>query len=135
VELAALRGVEVIATAGPLNAGRVGDLGAAHVFDYNDAGWVEQARRASGGNGVDAAVNAARGGELSVLSVVADGGRFATITGAPPVEERGISIANVYVRPDGTQLAQLASLLGEGRLSISVGPVHPLDKAGGALAE
>jgi NADPH:quinone reductase-like Zn-dependent oxidoreductase len=130
VQLAALRGANVLATAGPRSADRVQRLGAVQVLDYNDRGWVDTARQV----GVDAAANTAREGEQDVLATVRDGGRFVTITGAPPDEERGISIMNLYVRSDGEQLGRLASLLGEGRLKIAIASVHPLAEAGEALA-
>src|SRR4051812_12866568 len=42
VSMAALRGVEVIATAGPRNRERVSDSGAATVIDYHDPDWTAQ---------------------------------------------------------------------------------------------
>ena len=50
-----------------------------------------------------------------------DGGRFATLTGAPPSPERGVSIANVYVRADGEQLQQLARPLAERAIPAAIG--------------
>jgi hypothetical protein len=43
-------------------------------------------------------------------------GRLATITSDPPPPERGITIADVYVRPDGARLAALTEALSEGLL-------------------
>ena len=60
---------------------------------------------------------------------------MATITGAPPPEERGISITNVIVRPDGDQLRLLAASLGEGKLHIDIGASYPLKGAAEALAQ
>src|SRR6266566_8977165 len=59
VALAALRGAEVIATAGPASQQRVAALGARHIIDYHDQGWPEQVRELTGGRGVAAAANAA----------------------------------------------------------------------------
>lgn len=134
VELASVRGVDVVATAGPLSLDRLRGLGAREVFDYQDISWPEQVRRMTGGAGVRAAANAAPGGAKAALQTVADGGRLATITSDPPPEERGISVANVYVHPDGTQLAVLASLLGHGRLTISVAASYRIEDAGTGLA-
>lgn len=135
VQLAALRGARVIATAGRASADRVRDLGAAEVFDYRDAEWPAKARQAAGGQGVDAAANAARGSAALALGVVADGGRLATITSDPPAGERGIEVSDVYVRPDGRRLADLAELLGDGRLTVTVGATCGLEDAGAALAD
>ncbi|WIX76651.1 NADP-dependent oxidoreductase [Amycolatopsis carbonis] len=133
VQLAALRGVRVIATAGPSSAARVTQAGAAEVVDYHDSRWPERARELTGGVGVDAAINAVPGGSAEVIVALREGGRMATITGDPPAVERGISIADVYVRPDATQLAELCALLGDGRLTMSVGAVLPLADAATAL--
>src|SRR4051812_49701347 len=88
-------GARVIATASESSAARVMALGADVVVDYHDPEWTSQARDAAGSSGIRAAVNAADGGEADALSTLADGGRLATITGAPPPEERGITITNL----------------------------------------
>jgi NADPH:quinone reductase-like Zn-dependent oxidoreductase len=134
VALARLRGVRVIATAGPRSAERLAPLGVESVLDYHDAGWPQEVRAMTGGAGVSAAVNAAPGGEPEALSTVADGGRFVTITGAPPAAERGVSIADLYVRADGPQLRELATALGERRLQVPVAGTYELGRAADALA-
>lgn len=133
VELASVRGIHVIATAGPLSLDRVRGLGAREVFDYHAISWPEHVRRLTGGAGVTAAANAAPGGATAALQTVADGGRLATITSDPPPEERGISVTNVYVRADGSQLATLAAMLGDGRLTLSVAASYPIEEAGAGL--
>jgi NADPH:quinone reductase-like Zn-dependent oxidoreductase len=126
VLIAAERGAEVIATAGPTSAERVKQLGAAQVLDYHDEGWPEQVR-------VSAAVNAAGGGAVDTLRAVADGGRFATITSDAPPEERGIRMTTLYVRPDGPQLRELAPLLEQERFRPAVVATYGLDEAEAAL--
>ncbi|MEV6904993.1 NADP-dependent oxidoreductase [Amycolatopsis sp. NPDC051372] len=133
VQLAALRGVRVIATAGPSSAVRVAQGGAAEIVDYHDARWPDRVRELTGGVGVDAAVNTVPGGSADAVLALREGGQMATITGDPPAAERGISVADVYVRPDATQLAELCALLGDGRLALSVGTVLPLAEAAAAL--
>ena len=133
VQLAATKGVKVLATAGPTSAERVRSFGAVAVFDYRDPGWPDQARQRAGAEGVAAAVNAARGGATIALSVVAPRGRLATITVDPPIPERGIKVFDVYVRPDGGQLEALATLLGDGRLSLNVSGRYSLREASRAL--
>jgi NADPH:quinone reductase-like Zn-dependent oxidoreductase len=59
VALGALRGAQVIATAGPASQQRVSALGARQVIDYDDQEWPEQVRAITGRHGVAAAVNAA----------------------------------------------------------------------------
>jgi NADPH:quinone reductase-like Zn-dependent oxidoreductase len=134
VELAARRGATVIATASPRSAERLTALGAAEVLDYHDPAWTSRALGVAGSSGVRAAANAARGGEGDALRAVADGGRLATIAGAPPLEQRDITVANVFVRPDGEQLRRLAASLAAGDLHVDVHATYPLARAAEALA-
>jgi NADPH:quinone reductase-like Zn-dependent oxidoreductase len=133
VQLAIARGATVVATAGPSSAARVRGYGAHVVLDYHDPDWPARVRDASpGGHGVRAAVNVARGGAATTLQAVA-GGRLATITGDPPHPERGITVADVYVRADGARLAALVAALAEGLLSLHVAATLPLAEAATAL--
>jgi NADPH:quinone reductase-like Zn-dependent oxidoreductase len=134
VQLAVARGATVIATAGPSSAGRVQGYGARVVLDYHDPDWPTRVRVASpGARGVDAAVNAVRGGAAASLQAVADDGRLATITGDPPPRERGVTVAEVYVRADGARLAALVAALADGLVSLHVGATFPLAGAATAL--
>jgi NADPH:quinone reductase-like Zn-dependent oxidoreductase len=131
VNLAALRGARVIATAG--QAGRARALGAAHVFDYHEPDWPARVRAlTSGGVGVDAAVNAARSGSADAVRTVRNGGRLATITGDLPPAERGIALSDIVVVPDGPRLARLVPLLVPD--AIMVGASYPLAEAAAAMA-
>ena len=134
VQLAIMRGATVLATAGPASAPRIRGYGATAVFDYHDPGWPSRVREAShGGRGVTAAVNTARGGAAAAIEAVADGGRLATITGDPPRPERGVTVADVYVRPDGARLAALVAALVDGTLSLHLGAAVPLVEAAAVL--
>jgi NADPH:quinone reductase-like Zn-dependent oxidoreductase len=134
VQLAVMRGATVVATAGPSSAARVSGYGAAAVFDYHDPAWPVRVREGSrGGRGVDAAVNTARDGARAAIEAVADGGRLATITGDPPRTERGVTVADVYVRADGARLGALAAALADGMLSLHLGATVPLAAAAAAL--
>jgi NADPH:quinone reductase-like Zn-dependent oxidoreductase len=70
-----------------------------------------------------------------MMKAVADGGRIATITGDPPQEERGVTVSDVYVRPDGAQLSALAELLARRTLSVPIASVRPFGQAAQALRE
>jgi NADPH:quinone reductase-like Zn-dependent oxidoreductase len=136
VQLAIMRGATVVATAGPGSAARVRGYGATAVFDYHDPDWPARVREASqGARGVGAAVNTARGGAAAAIEAVADGGRLATITGDPPRPERGVTVADVYVRADGARLAALVAALVDGTLSLHVGAAVPLAEAAAALQD
>ena len=102
VSMAALRGVEVIATAGPRSRERIIGSGAATVIDYHDPDWTAQVVAATAGQGVDAAANAAPDGAAVALAAVRDGGRLVTITSDPPESERGIEVVSLYVRAEGS---------------------------------
>lgn len=134
VQLAVARGATVVATAGPSSAARVRGYGAHLVLDYHNHDWPTHLRDESpGGRGVGAAVNAARTGAATALEAVADDGHLATITGDPPPPERGITVADVYVRADGARLAELVAALADGQLSLHVAATLPLTDAATAL--
>jgi NADPH:quinone reductase-like Zn-dependent oxidoreductase len=134
-QLAALRGTQVIATAGPASRPRVTALGARHVIDYHDQDWPAQVRAITANRGVDAAANAVPGGAASAIRAVADGGRLATITSDPPGQQRGITVSSIYIRPDGNQLRELATRFADGQLEIPVAASYRLADAAQALAQ
>jgi NADPH:quinone reductase-like Zn-dependent oxidoreductase len=80
-------------------------------------------------------VNAAPGGAATALQTVAAGGRLATITGDPPLSERGVEVTDVYVRADGARLGALVETLAHGRLSLHVAATRPLAQAASALRD
>jgi NADPH:quinone reductase-like Zn-dependent oxidoreductase len=134
VQLAVARGATVVATAGPSSAARIGGYGASVVLDYHDPEWPIRVREASPDRrGVAAAINAAPGGAALALQAVAERGRLATITGDPPAPERDVVVADVYVRADGAALAELATALEQGALSVHVAARLPLTDAATAL--
>jgi NADPH:quinone reductase-like Zn-dependent oxidoreductase len=134
VQLAVARGANVVATSGPSSEARVRGYGARVVLDYHDPGWPAGVRDATpGGRGVRAAVNAAPGGATTALQAIASDGRLATITGDPPPPERGVTVADVYVRGDGPRLATQVAALVEGALSLHVAATFPLAEAAMAL--
>jgi NADPH:quinone reductase-like Zn-dependent oxidoreductase len=134
VAVAAAMGGRVIATAGPSSAERVRGYGADAVLDYHQPDWPAEVRRLAGG-GVPVAVNAVPGAAASLLPLVMDGGRLATITVDPPSSERQIRVSSVIVRPDGINLEQLAARFAQEGLTIPVAGVYGLSEAGRALSE
>jgi NADPH:quinone reductase-like Zn-dependent oxidoreductase len=134
VQLAALRGVDVLATASPRSAERVRDNGAREVIDYHDSMWPHHAKALAKG-GIDAVANAAPRGAAAAMTALVDGGRLATITPDPPVPTRGITVTTVYVRSDGPQLGRMTALLDAHRLDMPTPRSCSLDQAASALAE
>jgi NADPH:quinone reductase-like Zn-dependent oxidoreductase len=83
---------------------------------------------------VDAVANAVRNGEPDAVTLLRRGGRFATITGAPPDLPRDAGhVVNCYVRADGRQLRELARMLARRELSICVAAIRSLTDAPSAL--
>jgi len=134
VQLAALQGARVIATASPASAPRLRRAGADLVLDYRQPDWPGRVQRAAR-DALPAAVNAVPGGAAQVLPLVADGGRLTTLTSDPPDPARGVRVESVYVQPDAGQLGYLARLLDRGAITVTVRPSYPLDAAGEALAQ
>jgi NADPH:quinone reductase-like Zn-dependent oxidoreductase len=133
VQLAALRGVDVLATAAPRSADRVRGYGAREVIDYRDPLWPQRARTLAKGS-IDAVANAAPGGAAAAMTALVDGGRLATITPDPPASTRGIGVTAAYVRSDGAQLGRLTALFASHRLSMPAPRSCGLDQAAAALA-
>jgi NADPH:quinone reductase-like Zn-dependent oxidoreductase len=134
VQLAALAGARVIATASPASAPRLRRAGADLVLDYHQPDWPDRAQQAAGGP-LPAAVNAVPGGAARLLPLIADGGRLTTLTSDPPDPARQVRIDSLYVQPDAGQLGYLAQLLDRGAITLAVRASFPLDSAAEALAQ
>lgn len=132
VAFAAASGSRIVATCSPRAADRVRAYGATEVIDYHAADWPSQAQQAVDGR-FTVVINAVRGSSPTLLPLLADGGRLATITGDPPEAERGIHVVNAYVAPDGPALeAAVAHLTARG-LTIPIAGIHGLGDAAVAL--
>ncbi|MEU0564507.1 NADP-dependent oxidoreductase [Nonomuraea sp. NPDC005983] len=132
VELAALRGLRVVAVAGPGDEELVRGLGA-EWFVPRSADLAASVRALVAG-GVDACVDAAVIG-LGALDAVRDGGTFVSLTpGVSLVPLRGTDVTSVFFRADAAQLAELARLVETGRLMLRVADTYPLEKAADAHA-
>jgi NADPH:quinone reductase-like Zn-dependent oxidoreductase len=131
--VAAAMGARVIAVASARDEERLKRFGATAVLDRASS-WRQAAERLAG-SGFPAVVNAVRGATASVLPLVADNGRLATITGDPPASQRGIRISNVYVVPEGDALERLAADFANRGLTLPVAGVFGLAQGSTALAE
>ncbi|MGW4893208.1 NADP-dependent oxidoreductase [Kitasatospora sp. NPDC004240] len=129
VELAALRGLRVVATAGAADEPAVRALGA-EWFVPRDAGADDLAAavRALVPGGVDGALDAAVLG-VAALGAVRTRGAFVAVTGGAPAGLRGIRVSTVWIAADGAALAGLSALAAEGRLTLRVAGTLPLERA------
>ncbi|MFG2949216.1 NADP-dependent oxidoreductase [Streptomyces adustus] len=127
VQLAAAQGVEVTATASAAAAERLLGLGATKVVDYHDPNWSATLH-----GGFDAALIVAAGTAAAALPLVRDGGQLCSLTSDAPPEERGITSWDLYIEPNGTQLAQLAEQAAAGTLQLAPEPL-PLSEGPAAF--
>ena len=134
VAVGAALGARVITTASSENVERLKGYGASVVVDYRRNDWKAKVQQHTGTAGVPVAVNVVRGATAGLMPFVAHGGRLATITGDPPESERGITVSNCFVRPDGDSLAELAAAFAARRLTIPIAMVCGLSDANKALA-
>lgn len=128
VQLAQLLGARVIGTASEANFDHLRQLGVQPVA-YGE-GLVDAVRSAAPG-GVTAVLDLVGGEALDVSpQVLADGGRVASVT--DPVKVRELGGSYWFVRPDADDLATLARLVDEGRLTVHVERTFPLEAAADA---
>lgn len=125
VELAAMRGLRVIAAAGDADEKLVRALGAEFIPRSAD---LAAAVRDLVPGGADAAFDAAVLG-YPAMDAVRARGTFAVFSGSAPVPVRGIRVLPVYIHADGAALAGLSRLAAAGKLTLRVADTYPLAKA------
>ncbi len=123
-QLAASRGVRVIATASAADEETVRAFGARE-FVARGTDLAGQVRDLVPG-GVDAVVDTALLG-AEALAAARDGARFVAVTDpAEPAAERGITVQTVHVRSNRPQLISLVESVDRGALTLRVAEVYPL---------
>jgi NADPH:quinone reductase len=148
VQLAKLFGAgKVIATASSsekLELAR--QMGADVLINYSESNWVEQVLEATGGKGVDVALEMV-GGDVfqKTLKCLATFGRLVVFGAASGEQSKmypsslmarnqsviGFFLPQIMRKPELLQpsLVELLSYLGEGKLKLTIGGVFPLDEA------
>jgi NADPH:quinone reductase-like Zn-dependent oxidoreductase len=124
VQIAVALGLEVIATSGPANLGFVSGLGAAEVLDYRDE---DHRRRLRGIPYVLDSVGAENIG--SYLGCLSAGAKVAAVAGVPSEVPDGITVTPIRCEASSARLTRLSGLMTEGRLSVTVQQVFPLEQA------
>ncbi len=129
VQIAKALGARVIGTASERNHEFLRDLGAEPVT-YGD-GLADRVRELAP-DGVDVVTDFV-GGVLDVTTaVLADGGRHGSIVEGEVQQSGGLYM---WVRPDADDLAALATLADEGKLTVPVASVFPLERTADAFTE
>jgi NADPH:quinone reductase-like Zn-dependent oxidoreductase len=127
VQFAKWKGAKVIATASASNHEFLKGLGADVVIDYKTQKFED------GAKDVDVVLDAV-GGETTARSaaVLKKGGILVSIVGAPdpaPFAARGAKATPWLVQPSGKQLAEIAKLIDEGKVTPHVSQTLPLADA------
>lgn len=148
VQLAKLFGAgKIIATASsPEKLELARKMGADVLINYSESNWVEQVLEATGGKGVDVALEMV-GGEVfnNTLKCLATFGRLVVFGAASGEQSRmypsslmarnqsviGFFLPQIMRKPELLQysLVELLTYLGEGKLKLTIGGVFPLEEA------
>ncbi|WP_055698945.1 NADP-dependent oxidoreductase [Streptomyces silaceus] len=124
VELAARRGLRVIAQADAADKEFTRSIGAAWTLDRDTTDLAAEVRRLVPG-GVDGALDTAGLGIRALASVRSAGAYASVVGGTAPPPLRGIRIQQHWIRADGAALAELAAM----DLTLRVADVLPLEQA------
>ena len=129
VELARLRGLRVIAQAGPADEKLVLEAGA-QLFVPRGDDLVSAVRRLVPG-GVDGAVDAA---DLAAgaADAVRHGGAFVSLLNSAPMARRQVRMTNLAWYTDRERLAKLVAYAGAGLISLRVAATYPLERVADA---
>jgi NADPH:quinone reductase-like Zn-dependent oxidoreductase len=130
VELAAARGIHVVAAAAPADEPFLRGLGAAEFVARTDP--LGDAVRALVPGGVDAVIDAAALG-IAAHQALRNGGTFVSVVlPFTPPALRNTTVHSFLVWADGARLAELAALVDAGRLTLRVAGTLPLADAAAA---
>lgn len=127
LELAVHRGIHVAAVANPQDFDWLRSRGAKWLISRSEP--LAAQVRAQIPGGADAALDAAVTG-IPALNAVRNRGAFiAVVAGATPTPLRGITVNNVWISANNTQLATLAALAESGHITPRVAETLPLEEA------
>jgi len=140
IQMAALRGARVLATARPEAANYVTSLGAEQAIDYNQGDLVSAVHTLYPG-GVDAVLDVATrdpAGFEHISQVLRAGGRLLTtiVTAeAPRLAEQGINAALLSWQPSAELLGRITRFVDAGQLKVAIDHIYPLEQAALALEQ
>jgi NADPH:quinone reductase-like Zn-dependent oxidoreductase len=133
VQLAALAGAEVIATASARNADWLLELGASRVIDYSSTRFEDELSDLD--TVIDLVGNVHDDTGTRSLSVLRPGGLIVNVpTGSwptfiPDATAAGMRATHFKLAPDGVALAELGTLLDSGALRVHIDQVFDLERA------
>ncbi|WP_089100206.1 NADP-dependent oxidoreductase [Streptomyces hyaluromycini] len=138
VQLAAARGVEVIATARPDAARWIRGLGAAETADYTAGDIVERVRKTRP-DGIDAFLDLTRDTARfgAYAGLVRDGGAAASVSFSAPPEllaSERIAVSNYMMQDKPDLLARITAEAASGRIAVPVQRTVPLEGVPEGLA-
>src|ERR687897_2051803 len=139
VQLAALRGARVIATARQANEAFARKLGAEETIDHTREDAIGAVLIAHP-DGIEAIIDVVSDPKVlrRMARLVKKGGRIASAVHAANVEslsERGVRATNVGMQPQAGRLEELARMVDAGEISVKLEHTFPLEKAPVALQE
>jgi NADPH:quinone reductase-like Zn-dependent oxidoreductase len=140
VQMAALRGARILATARPEAANYVTSLGAAQVLDYTQGDLVSAVHTLHPG-GVDAVLDVATtdpAGLSHISLVLRAGGRLLTTiesAQAPRLAEQGLNAALLSWQPSAELLGRITRFVEAGHLKVVIDHLYPLEQAALALSQ
>ena len=137
VQIAKAAGARVIATASSDNQEILKELGAEVTIDYERQDATEVALEDSGGEGVDAVLDAVGGGTIvNSIPATRSFGRLATILGAQgdltPHYQKNQTLYGVFLTRERARLEELGTLIERGQVRPLVAEVLPLEEVGKA---
>jgi len=140
IQMAALRGARVLATARPEAANYATSLGAAQALDYTQGDLVSAVRTLYPG-GVDAVLDVATtdpAGLSHISQALRAGGKLLTTIDsaeAPRLAEQGINAALLSWQPSAELLGRIKRFVDAGQLKVVVDHIYPLEQAALALEQ
>jgi NADPH:quinone reductase-like Zn-dependent oxidoreductase len=139
VQLAALTGAKVIATAREDMVGTLRRLGAAETVDHSEGDLNDQVLRVHG-DGIDAVLDVAgdTAGTERIAQLLRPGGAYVSSTWSvnpDAMQAQGHRGVNHAGAPSAAQLDRVADLIDAGELRVMIEREVPLEAAGDALAD
>jgi len=132
IQLAKLRSAHVITTCSTKNVEFLKSLGADEVIDYTQNDFSEL-------KNIDVVFDTLGGDALAKSwQTMKEGSRLVSIVDIPSddlANEHKVKAAFVFVQPNHEQLTELAGLIDEGKISITIDSVFPLKEAAAAQAK